>query len=295
MTSSSAARPSRVVDAHVHLWDPARTDWYPYLSSGQAGLNMGDVTGMSRRFDVPTYRSEAAGWNVEKLVNVAAATGRHSVEETLELDGRAATDGHPDAIIGGLPPGSTADVIAAIDRQCAAARFRGVRPMGAAEAGLPAPDVLRALQDRGLVFELMAHPDQLVEAAGGLEGHPDLVVVVEHTGWPRNDGADEQELWRHGIDALAGVGENVLCKLSGLAMPLHSMAADVLAPWVEYAMEAFGVDRCLFASNFPVDGLHGSFDQLYTAYADIIAGLDDDVRDKLFAANAERVYRLSEN
>ena len=44
---------------------------------------MGDVTGMSRRFDVPTYQSEAAGWNVEKLVNVAAATGRHSVEETL--------------------------------------------------------------------------------------------------------------------------------------------------------------------------------------------------------------------
>ena len=44
---------------------------------------------------------------------------------------------------------------------------------------------------------------------------------------------------------------------------LHSMAADVLAPWVEYAIEAFGVDRCLFASNFPVDGLHGSFDQLY--------------------------------
>ena len=151
------------------------------------------------------------------------------------------------------------------------------------------------LEDRGLVFELMAHPDQLVDAAAGLEGHPDLVVVVEHAGWPRNDGADERELWRLGIDALAGVGENVLCKLSGLAMPLHSMAADVLAPWVEYAIEAFGVDRCLFASNFPVDGLHGSFDQLYTAYADITAGLDDDARDKLFAANAERVYRLSEN
>ena len=67
--------PARVVDAHVHLWDPARTDWYPYLS-GRQQLDMGDVTGMARRFDVPTYLEESAGWNVEKLVNVAAATGR---------------------------------------------------------------------------------------------------------------------------------------------------------------------------------------------------------------------------
>ena len=56
------------------------------------------------------------------------------------------------------------------------------------------------------------------------------------------------------------------------------MAADVLAPWVEYAIEAFGVDRCLFASNFPVDGLHGSFDQLYSSYAAVTADLDDQAR-----------------
>ena len=83
-------QPTRVVDAHVHLWDPARTDWYPYLS-GRQQLELGDVTGMSRRFDVATYRAESAGWNVEKLVNVAAATGRHSIDETIELDRAAPT------------------------------------------------------------------------------------------------------------------------------------------------------------------------------------------------------------
>ena len=66
-------RPARIVDAHVHLWDPARADWYPYLSGGME-LDMGDTTGMARRFDAATYRAESAGWNVEKLVNVAAAT-----------------------------------------------------------------------------------------------------------------------------------------------------------------------------------------------------------------------------
>lgn len=286
------SRPARIVDAHVHLWDPARADWYPYLSAGQAQLNMGDVSGMSRRFDVPTYLTEAAGWNVTKLVNVAAATGRHSIEETLELDRRADVDGHPDAIIGGLASTeSIAETVADLDRQMAAPRFRGVRPMGAFAGPLPPAEVLRALQERGLVFEVMTHADQLLVAAEGLQSHGDLVVVVEHAGWPRNGSDDERALWAAGINALAGLGDNVLCKISGLAMPLRSMAVDVLAPWLEHVIDAFGVDRCLFASNFPVDGIHGTFDELYTAYSAITSGLGDEARDKLFAANAERIYR----
>jgi predicted TIM-barrel fold metal-dependent hydrolase len=288
------SRPDRIVDAHVHLWDPARTDWYPYLSTGQAQLNMGDVSGMSRRFDVPTYRRETDGWNVTKLVNVAAATGRHSIDETLELDRRADADadGHPDAIIGGLAStDSIAETVADLDRQVAAPRFRGVRPMGAFAGPLPPTEVLRALQERGLVFEVMAHPDQLLVAAEGLQNHGDLVVVIEHAGWPRNDSEEERALWAAGINALAGLGDNVLCKLSGLAMPLRSMSVDVLAPWLEHVIDAFGVDRCLFASNFPVDGIHGTFDELYTAYSAVTSGLGDEARDKLFAANAERVYR----
>jgi predicted TIM-barrel fold metal-dependent hydrolase len=284
-------RPTRVVDAHVHLWDPARADWYPYLS-GRQQLNMGDVSGMSRRFDVPTYLTESTGWNVEKLVNVAAATGRHSIDETLELDQRAETDGHPDAIIGGLPPTeSVAEAVELIDRQLTAPRFRGVRPMGAFEGPLPSADVLRALQDRGLVFELMTHPDQLEAAARGLELLDELVVVVEHTGWPRSASEEEFALWKVGMDALAGLGDKVLCKLSGLAMPLGSMRADAFAPWIEHAIEAFGAARCMFASNFPVDGMHGTFDELYSTFDAVTSGLDDAARDLLFAATAERVYR----
>jgi predicted TIM-barrel fold metal-dependent hydrolase len=287
-----STKPARIIDAHVHLWDPARTDWYPYLS-GRQQLNMGDTTGMSRRFDVPTYLSESAGWNVEKLVNVAAATGSHSIDETLELDRRAESDGHPDAIVGGLPPTeSVAEAIELLDRQAAAARFRGVRPMGAAEPALPADDVLRAMEERDLLFELMAHPDQLREAATRLERFDGLTVVLEHTGWPRSSSADEFALWKAGIDALAGLGDSVVCKLSGLAMPLGSMDATAFAPWLEHAIAAFGVDRCMFASNFPVDGMHGTLDQLFTTFDEVTHGLDDRARDQLFAATAARVYRV---
>ena len=70
------------------------------------------------------------------------------------------------------------------------------------------------------------------------------------------------------MDALAGLGDNVVCKLSGLAMPLGSMSVDAFAPWLEPAIEPFGVDRCMFASNFPVDGMHGTFDELYSTFDD---------------------------
>ena len=226
-------------------------------------------------------------------MNVAAATGRNSVQETIELDRNAQQSGGPDAIVGGLPPADTAaETIEFLDAQMAANRFRGVRPMGGLGEPVPDPAVLNALQERNLVFELMAHPDQLRVAASQLEGFDDLTVVVEHTGWPRSDSDEERALWRNGIDALAGLGGNVLCKLSGLAMPLQSISAGALAPWLEHAIEAFGVGRCMFASNFPVDSMYGTFDELYATFSDVTAGFDTESRDKLFAGNAERVYRL---
>ncbi|MCB0927447.1 MAG: amidohydrolase family protein [Mycolicibacterium insubricum] len=289
--TSTDSRPKRIVDAHVHLWDPARVDWYPYLS-GRQELDMGDVSTMCRRFDAATYFAESAGWNVEKLVNVAAATGEHSVEETLELDRRADADGQPAAIIGGLPPAdSVAEQVAALDRQLTATRFRGVRRMGGAEGPLPGTEMLTALAERDLVVELMIHPDLLLASARALENVAAPVVILEHTGWPRDGSEQERALWAEGLRALGDLGDNVVCKISGLAGPLGTMDANVLSPWVEHAIDCFGVDRAMFASNFPVDGIHGSLDEIFGCYSAITVGLDDTARDKLFAANAMRVYR----
>jgi L-fuconolactonase len=282
--------PARVVDAHVHLWDPERTDWYPYLS--RPG-HEGGGSGMYRRFDADTYRAESARWNVEKFVNVAAATGPNSIDETLELDRNAPDHGGPAAIIGGLPPTETvAEAVALVDRQMAASRFRGVRPMG--PLGDPVPDgaVLGELRDRQLIFELMAHPDQLVAAAARVAAFPDLTLVVEHTGWPRTNSDEERALWQAGLSALAALGDHVVCKLSGLSMPFGSMQVEAFAPWFEFALEAFGADRCMFASNFPVDSAAGSFDDLYTTFSAVTDGLDASSREKVFAATAERIYRI---
>ena len=141
------------------------------------------------------------------------------------------------------------------------------------------------------MVEVMVHPDLLLPTARRLESNDSLVVVIEHAGWPRNGSEQERALWTEGINALGSLGDNVLCKLSGLAVPLGSMNVEVLAPWLEYAIEAFGVDRCMFGSNFPVDGMCGTLDELYSTYSAVTARLDIDARDKIFAGNAERVYR----
>ena len=277
----------RVVDAHVHLWDPARADWYPYLA-GRQELDMGDISGMARKFDQPTYFSEAAKWNVQKFVHVAAAAGPVLLEETRELDEQAEQTGHPDVLIGGLipseEPGKQLDA-----HMGASKRFRGIRIMGEGAMAVPSRAILQALQDRGLIFELMVHPDQLEDAAAALDGW-ELPVVIEHTGWPRANTPEEYDLWKKGIGALAGLRDNVVCKLSGIAMPMRTMDPEVYRPWITHAIELFGPDRCMFASNFPVDGMAGTYDELYGLYDNLTSDLDAASRDKLFAATAERVY-----
>ena len=185
--------------------------------------------------------------------------------------------------------------MAQLDRQMAAPRFRGVRPMGRFDGPLPADrGPPRAGRSADLVFELMAHPDQLVEAARGLAGLDDLVVVVEHAGWPRSDRPRSGTSWAEGIAALAALGDHVVCKLSGLAMPLGSMRRRrASGPWVEHCHRGLRGRAVHVRQQLPGrrPARHASTSS-YSCYADITAGLDDrSPVTCLFAATAERVYR----
>ena len=140
-------RPARIVDAHVHLWDPARTDWYPYLSGRQDSWTWATSPGWPAASTCRPTRPRRPGWNVEKLVNVAAATGRHSVDETLELDRRADADGRAPtrSSAGCRRPRPVAEAVElARPADGRASRFRGVRPMGATDGPLPAPTTCSA-------------------------------------------------------------------------------------------------------------------------------------------------------
>jgi predicted TIM-barrel fold metal-dependent hydrolase len=121
--------------------------------------------------------------------------------------------------------------------------------------------------------------------------YPDIPLVLNHTGMPVERDAAGLEAWRTGMQALARQ-PNVAVKISGLAMLDWHWTIDSLRPFVLQTIEIFGIDRCLFASNFPVDRLFGSFDRQYAAYRSVVAGLSPAERTRMFVTNAEAFYRI---
>jgi predicted TIM-barrel fold metal-dependent hydrolase len=99
------------------------------------------------------------------------------------------------------------------------------------------------------------------------------------------------ESWRRGMRRLAEK-PNAAVKISGLGMVNWGWTEDSIRPLILETIDIFGVDRCMFASNFPVDKLYSTFDALYQSYERIAAGFTAEEQDKLFRANAERFYRI---
>jgi predicted TIM-barrel fold metal-dependent hydrolase len=97
--------------------------------------------------------------------------------------------------------------------------------------------------------------------------------------------------WRKGMRELASC-PNVAVKISGLGMTDHKWTMESIRPFVLETIEIFDVERCLFASNFPVDKLFGDYRSLWSAYDEITRKFSVGERSALFHDNALRVYRL---
>ena len=99
------------------------------------------------------------------------------------------------------------------------------------------------------------------------------------------------EAWRRGMSLLAQQ-PNVAAKISGLGMVDRAWTEESIRPFVLQTIESFGVDRAMFASNFPVDRIHGPFGAHFSAYDSITRSFSASERTKLFGANAACLYRL---
>ncbi|NDH76050.1 MAG: hypothetical protein EBY52_04780 [Actinobacteria bacterium] len=153
---------------------------------------------------------------------------------------------------------------------------------------------LGTLAERGLTFEAWCYSNQLSELARLADDAPMTTMVLDHMGTPvglagPHGGQGETEAerarilddWHAGLVAVAE-HRNVHCKLSGL----H----------VLFGIETFGVERCMFASNFPMDKVSVDYEVLWDAFLQIIAnaGLDAIQQAALLAGNAAAFYRLEE-
>jgi predicted TIM-barrel fold metal-dependent hydrolase len=105
------------------------------------------------------------------------------------------------------------------------------------------------------------------------------------------DGPEHFSAWKTGMLRLAAA-PNVACKISGLGMGDWTWTTETIRPYVLAAIDAFGVDRCMFASNFPVDKLFSSYDAIFDAFKDITIAFSRAERRLLFHNNAEKFYGL---
>jgi L-fuconolactonase len=293
----SEQEPWEFVDAHIHLWDLDSHPWYPALQAppdDDLDVGLGEMAGLRRNYLPADYRHDSAGYRVRKAVHVSAVTAPGTfVDESRWLDTLSSSAGWPTAVIGSLDPKASSSTWEEdLDTQAENPRFRGIRVLYGLVPGPRTGDLFTMLAERDLVFELVTSPAQMPGYARLLEENPSLRVVVEHAGWPENEDPDHVALWRSGMGALASLGDRVTCKVSGLAMMLHGIDETRLRPWVEGCLEAFGTERSFFASNFPVDALYGSYDDLIGAYRNITAPLGEAAWRRLFVTNAEGTYRI---
>jgi len=215
--------------------------------------------------------------------------------------------------------------------QAASPRFQGVRDMIAQHPSPGVmdfnhrTDLLRRedfqhgyalLAERGLSFDAWLYSHQLPDLIDLVREIPGTRVVLDHLGTPialagpfgglgqtQNERSEIKDQWYENLSLLAEVS-HVCVKLSGLLMPVvgHDFhrrdqapeigeVVDAIAPHIEYALSLFGVDRCLFASNFPMDKVSTSFETLYDAYFQIVSGYSDADKQKLFGDNALKFYQ----
>jgi predicted TIM-barrel fold metal-dependent hydrolase len=287
------------IETHHHLWarDRFKYDWL--TDPGWDGHNalLGDYKMIRTDIGLPwRFFKEFYGQNVIGSVHIEAAyAGPDPVEETAWLEEVAQEFGMPNAIV------AFADIEkdgaeAELDRHLAASqRVRGIR----IRAHPDDPDSAAfkkgyaALGARGLSYELNASPGKLISGRDVAKAYPDIQVILGHAGFPVQRDAEYFELWKREMSAL-GEAENVACKISGFGMADNHWTIESIRPWVLHCIEAFGVDRSMFGTNWPVDILYATYLEQVDAYRQIIAaaGFSRDDQEKMLHRNAQRFYRI---
>ena len=140
-------------------------------------------------------------------------------------------------------------------------------------------------------FDLQTPYWHLHEAAELARDFPEIPLILNHTGLTADRSEAGLVAWRECMEALAEQ-PNSACKISGIGLAGQPWTVASNRRVVLEAIEVFGVDRCMFASNFPVDKLCTAFETIFFGFAEIVADFDEAAKRKLFADNAVKYYRL---
>ena len=292
----------KVVDPHFHLWDLS-TGNYPGFEKPSVGF-VGSNEPIARSYLLDEYLGEGGGEvEVVKAVHVEAIP-QDPLAETRYVQAIANSGKLPIWIVANVDL-SVASAAGMIEAHVAAApRLRGIRQIlnrhpdkfyTYVERDFLSEPAWRKgvglLKRHDLSFDMQLYPHQMAEAAKVAAANPDTGFVLNHAGMFADRHLAGWRVWRDGLRTLSRQ-RNVFVKLSGLGMFDHGWTVDSFRPYVLEVLDAFGVERAMFASNFPVDKLFSDFPTLWRAFAAIVADLSESEQAALFRTNAERVYRL---
>jgi predicted TIM-barrel fold metal-dependent hydrolase len=284
------------VDTHVHFWDRRHPSLrYNWLEEDGAHHLMGDLEAIRTvRYDVDDFLSETRFHAVAKVVHVQAATGSPDpVDETRWLQGLADRTGYPHGIVGYVPLAHPA-ATEMLDRHAQYLNFRGVRDVHARGADFLSAAWQRsfaALGQRGLVCCLDLRCEDMAAASEVAAQFPDVVLCVDHTGFPVRQDPDFLTRWQDGLTRLASL-PNTVMKISGFGVFDPAWTPATIRPLVLTAIDLFGPERSFFGTNWPVDRRSASYGDVLAAYDEVTSDFHPDERSALFAGNAEHIFRI---
>jgi predicted TIM-barrel fold metal-dependent hydrolase len=300
-----AQRTITIVDAHQHFWNLDK-NYHPWLCDPvQIPFRYGDYSALRRNYLPGDYRRDSARFRVVKTVHMEAEWDRADpVAETRWIETVNREHGLPSACIGhaelALP-----NIEQVLAGHAKSKLMRGIRHKPAAASdprdarrGTPGSmdDPLwrkgYALLERfGLSYDLQTpwwHLDAAAELAADFPRTP---IILNHAGLPSDRSAEGLAGWRRALETLAAQA-NAAIKISGLGRAGAPWTLAANGPVIRETIAVFGVDRCMFASNYPVDRLAGTFDDIYGGFFAAVADRPLAERNKLFHDNAVRLYRL---
>lgn len=294
-----------IVDPHHHFWNLDALH-YPWLTDQPlASFPFGEYDILRRNYLPEDYWRDAEGHNVVKTVHVEA--DRHvgdPLDETNWLTHLHERAGVPNAIVAWAPLArpDTEEILA---RQADNPLVRGIRTKPkvsespdesvAGDPGTMQDDLwlgdLALFEKYGLSWDMRVPYWHLGEAAEVARSLPGVQIILNHAGLPWDRSEKGLKSWRQGMEAVAAC-PNVTTKISFLLVPDSAWNDDQNARVIRDTIEAFGVDRSMFASNYPVDRMRASFDTIYSLFKRTAADFAIEDQRKLFSENAMRIYRI---
>lgn len=275
------------IDAHQHFWHPARGDyhWMPQ-----------DNDVLSRPYDPSHLRPEIARHGITNTVLVQAAA---TVTETDYLLGIADATSEVAGVVGWVDFENAGDA-ETLARLAKHPKFLGVRPM---IQDIPDDDWMlrdnvqwgyRSVNDLDLTFDALGFPRHLANFLTILTRYPDMRVVIDHCMKPpiRDHSEDTFRFWADGMARIAAE-TGAFCKLSGIVTEAAEdwTVAD-LRPYANHVLEAFGPNRVMWGSDWPVCRLHSEYDRWQAAAEDLTQSLTNEECAQIFGRTAAAFYRL---